>query len=461
MKIINFIEKLFNKILPSPFSIGIFLTIVSIILSTFFYGGNSPLKTNFKLTIKNWENGMWDPPLLVFCFQMMLMLILGYSLAKCKLIEKLISKISIICNNNSSSCFYVCFFSILISYLNWGLGLIFGAIFVKKIGESATKKNILINYPLIGACGYSGLLVWHGGLSGSAPIKAAENNHLINIMSGVRDNYQIMNLPIKISLEDTIFSSMNIFVSILTLTIIPVSVYILSKYVKVKRYNFKNINEIEKKIEISNIHGFDNSRLISKIMGFLIICVSTYNSIDYVKINSLDFINPNFINFTLLGLCIFFHNNFYYFLKSIESGIKSCSGIIIQFPLYFGIMGIMKFSGLISLFSNFFVSVSSAFTFPFYTFLSAAIINIFIPSGGGQWAIQGPIIIETANQLNISISKCIMALAYGDQVSNMLQPFWALPLLGITGLKAKEILPYSLFLMIIGSMIFLLDLMIF
>ncbi len=124
-------------------------------------------------------------------------------------------------------------------------------------------------------------------------------------------------------------------------------------------------------------------------------------------------------------------------------------------------MGIMKFSGLISLFSNFFVSVSSAFTFPFYTFLSAAIINIFIPSGGGQWAIQGPIIIETANQLNISISKCIMALAYGDQVSNMLQPFWALPLLGITGLKAKEILPYSLFLMIIGSMIFLLGLMIF
>ena len=115
MKIINFIEKLFNKILPSPFSIGIFLTVISIILSTFFYNGNSSLKTNFKLTIKNWENGMWDPPLLVFCFQMMLMLILGYSLAKCKLIEKLISKISIICYNNSSSCFYVCFFSILIS----------------------------------------------------------------------------------------------------------------------------------------------------------------------------------------------------------------------------------------------------------------------------------------------------------------------------------------------------------
>ena len=95
------------------------------------------------------------------------------------------------------------------------------------------------------------------------------------------------------------------------------------------------------------------------------------------------------------------------------------------------------------------------------TFISAAIVNIFVPSGGGQWAIQGPIIIEAANQLNVSISKSVMALAYGDQITNMLQPFWALPLLGITGLKAKEILPYTLILLLAGCIIFIGGLLIF
>ena len=111
--------------------------------------------------------------------------------------------------------------------------------------------------------------------------------------------------------------------------------------------------------------------------------------------------------------------------------------------------------------SNFFVSISNETSFPIFTFISAGLINIFVPSGGGQWAIQGPIIIEAASQLGVSISKSIMALAYGDQLTNMLQPFWALPLLGITGLKAKEILPYTLILLIAGTVIFVGGLLIF
>tara|TARA_B100001059_G_scaffold140970_1_gene141050 strand:- start:1132 stop:1506 length:375 start_codon:yes stop_codon:yes gene_type:complete len=124
-------------------------------------------------------------------------------------------------------------------------------------------------------------------------------------------------------------------------------------------------------------------------------------------------------------------------------------------------MGLMKHSGMITQMSDFFVSISNETSFPILTFLSAGIVNIFVPSGGGQWAIQGPIIIETSQQLGISLSKNIMALAYGDQLTNMLQPFWALPLLGITGLKAKEILPYTLLLMIIGGFIFIGGLLIF
>ena len=118
-------------------------------------------------------------------------------------------------------------------------------------------------------------------------------------------------------------------------------------------------------------------------------------------------------------------------------------------------MGIMKYSGLIDIMSDTFILISNENTFPIFTFLSAGIVNVFVPSGGGQWAVQGPIIIDAAMKIGYSIPKSVMALAYGDQLTNMLQPFWALPLLGITGLKAKEILPYTLILMFVGALIFI------
>ena len=144
-----------------------------------------------------------------------------------------------------------------------------------------------------------------------------------------------------------------------------------------------------------------------------------------------------------------------------SEAIKGSTGIMIQFPLYAGIMGVMVDSGLAELFSEGFVGISNSLTFPLFTFISAGIVNIFVPSGGGQWLVQGPIIIEAAQVLNLPIAKSIMALCYGDQVTNMLQPFWALPLLGITGLKAKEILPYTVFLLLIGIVIFCSILLIF
>ena len=148
-------------------------------------------------------------------------------------------------------------------------------------------------------------------------------------------------------------------------------------------------------------------------------------------------------------------------MEKVEESMVGAAGILIQFPLYFGIMGLMSSSGLIGHISGWFIQISDQYTYPIYTFISAGIVNIFVPSGGGQWALQGPIIIEAAKSLNVSISKSIMAMAYGDQLTNMLQPFWALPLLGITKLKAKDILPYTLFFMILGAIIFISFLSIF
>jgi short-chain fatty acids transporter len=149
------------------------------------------------------------------------------------------------------------------------------------------------------------------------------------------------------------------------------------------------------------------------------------------------------------------------FLSALDEAIIGSAGILVQFPLYFGIMSLMNKSGLISEVSIFFVAVSNETTFPLFTFLSAGMVNIFVPSGGGQWAIQGPILIKSALALGLDLPKSILALAYGDQITNMLQPFWALPLLGITKLSAKDILPYTLIMFIVGFTVYFSTLLLF
>jgi short-chain fatty acids transporter len=138
-----------------------------------------------------------------------------------------------------------------------------------------------------------------------------------------------------------------------------------------------------------------------------------------------------------------------------EQAITGSTGILIQFPLYAGIMGIMKYTGLLEVFAHFFIDNSTAQSFPFFAYLSSAVVNVLVPSGGGQWQVQGPILVEAAQHLGVSMPKTVMALVYGDQITNMLQPFWALPLLGITRLKAKDILPYSMLFMLVGGALFL------
>ncbi len=437
--------RVFKTLLPAPFTIAVVLTLVTFVLAYFL----SPNQETPLSLINYWEKGLWNSPLLVFAVQMMLMLVLGHVLALTKTVSHWIDKATLFCSNTSQAAAWVTLLTLLVSFFNWGLGLVFGAIFARKVGEHATKNNIPLNYPLIGAAGYSGLMVWHGGISGSAPIKIAEKGHFLEEKMGV------------ISQSETIFSSMNISISLVLLIVLPCLMYMLGKKSESKIIKL-NLAPIEDEAEeIQGAERLDHSNILAYFFGGMIILYCIYKALILPQQLSLSFITPNFINLFLLGLGILLHKNFNHFLKGVNQAIGGASGILIQFPLYFGIMGIMNSSGLVGVFSDFFVSISNPTTFPIFTFISAGIVNVFVPSGGGQWGVQGPIIIEAASQLNVPYWKAVMALAYGDQLTNMLQPFWALPLLGITGLKAKDILPYSLLLLLVGGSIFVIGLLLF
>ena len=173
------LEVLFKKFLPRPFTIAVLLTLLTLILA--FTLTNLNTETNKALLILTyWEEGLWNPPLLVFAIQMMLMLVLGHVLALSSPVKKIIRKMVLLCNNTAIAAATITFCTIFVSLINWGLGLIFGAIFARKFAEHASENNIKINYPLIGAAGYSGLMTWHGWISGSAPIKIDEKNHFLS-----------------------------------------------------------------------------------------------------------------------------------------------------------------------------------------------------------------------------------------------------------------------------------------
>lgn len=456
MKLTRIIENLFRRYLPSPFTIAVLLTLITLILALFF--ADIPASDNRWVTVFSyWESGIWNTGLLVFAYQMMLILVLGHVLVLSKPVERLIHRITALVSNTANAAFLVASTTMLVSFFNWGLGLIFGALLARKVAEYAQSKEIPLNYPLIGAAGYTGLMVWHGGISGSAPIKVSESGHLRDLMSGIGNEELAMSLPDYIASSETVFSSWNLIIFAVVVTLVSLLAYRLGKTanpteIRLSTFKFRDHQE-----EVpAGAEKLDRSRWLSIAVGVLILVVF---AIQYTPMLQSLNITPNMLNFFMLGLAMILHGNFRNFLLAVEEAIGDTSGILIQFPLYFGIMGIMGNSGMISSISDFFVSIANETTLPIFTFFSGGLVNIFVPSGGGQWAVQGPLVLESALQLNVPLPKAVMALAYGDQITNMLQPFWALPLLGITKLKAKEILPYTLLFMFLGTAIYVVGLL--
>ncbi|MEQ9188178.1 MAG: TIGR00366 family protein [Cryomorphaceae bacterium] len=446
--------QLVRRILPSPLSIAFLLTGLTVLVA-FLFIDRSKVQSITEV-FDWWAIGLWDGGLMVFALQMMLMLVLGHVLALSPWAARLIDLTVRPCTTSARAAAIVALFTMLVGLFNWGLGLIFGAILARKVAEKASRELRPINYPLIGAAGYTALMIWHGGFSGSSLIKIAEPGHLASLMGKEFGGI----LPSSITLEQTVFSGMNLWATGSLLVLVPAVLYFIGTRTSAEVPNLDaHIFEAEPNTDLIGVERLDRSGWFSKSIGVLILSYTIHQMV--WKAGFLNFFNPNNINLLLLGLCLFAHANVKAFSDAVENAIKGASGILIQFPLYFGILAIMKESGMVDQLSAFFIQNSTELSYPIFTFISAGLVNIFVPSGGGQWAIQGPIIIQSALELGVPLNKSVLALAYGDEITNMLQPFWALPLLGITRLKAKDILPYTLVLFLIGSVVFISVLLIF
>ena len=440
----NFGEYL-RRALPAPFTIALLLTGVAFVLPLLFV----PETPGLLQVMGYWHQGFWE--LLAFSMQMVLILVLGHTLALTPQAQSFIDALSRLANTPAKAAALTGLAALATGFLNWGLCLVFGAILARKLAERAQAKGMALNYPLVAAAGYSGMMVWHGGLSGSAPLVVAGKGHFLEELIGV------------VPVSETLFSGLNLAVTASLLILAPTGLYLLGKRAPATPHLLPKTNPTaapeQSQAPAEGAEKLDRSRLTGTGAGLIITGYSLY--LAFMSESGLAFLDLNYINFLLFGLCLLLHGSIDRFLLAIQQAVGGASGIIIQFPFYAGIMGIMKYSGLIVVLANAFINNASPEMLPWLSFISAGLINIFVPSGGGQWAVQGPVISQAALGLGVPVEAVIMALAYGDGLTNMLQPFWALPLLGITGLQARDILPYTLLVLLMGALVYSLFLLVF
>ena len=161
----------------------------------------------------------------------------------------------------------------------------------------------------------------------------------------------------------------------------------------------------------------------------------------------------NIVIFLFFMLGVLLHRTPRNYINSFVEAVRGSSGIILQFPFYAGILGMMDSSGLVNIIAGWFVAVSTAGTLPFWSFISGGVVNFFTPSGGGQWAVQGPIMIQASEQLGADLAKVSMGVAWGDAWSNMVQPFWLLPALGIAGFEARDVMGFCVMALLVSGVI--------
>ena len=451
----------FHKFLPSPFAIALLLTAVA--------GFSALLIADADKVLRAWSDGLWNPSLLRFGFQAMFMLVLGHVLALSAPVKYLLDKVVILAVKNSALApAYVALFALMLGWLNWGLGLVAGALLAKSVIDKSAKHGYGIRPGLLGAAGYMGLLVWHSGLSGSAPLKVAESGHLLSLYPKGAD-WQLP-IPDAISISSTVLSTWNISITLGVIFAVVLLFAVLghlfakptvdSKIVSPQSSVLDEVSSYESVAASSISEKLDNGRGLAWMFGVLFLGTAIWLTISSdLEATRLGFITPDWINLILLGLALLAHGSIKNLLSALEKAIGGASGILLQFPIYFGIMGIVTGTGLVNILSGALVSSTNLTTLPLAIFTSSGVLNIFIPSGGGQWAVQGPLLIEACHSMGMSLEKGIMAMAYGDQWTNMLQPFWALPLLGITKLKAQDILPFTLAALIVSGLVFIIGLL--
>ncbi len=421
-----------ERLIPSAF-------VIALILTLFTFGMSLGVaKTPLADMVKFWGNGFWE--LLPFAMQMALIILTGYIVAASAPVAALLERIAKLAQGPKSSILVMTLASLALAFLHWGLSMVGSALLVRELA----KRKTGVDYPLLVAAAYLGMgCTWHAGLSASAPLLVATPGHFLESKIGV------------IPTGETIFSSFNlILVGLITLFLAflvpalhptpeksrPVDPRLLEAFAGRESYR---LVKPKSWLDWWEKTPFLNLSFALTALGWLWMRFASGQTSPDI----------NLLNFVFLFLGLALHSSPQSFWRAAEEGGKLVFGVIVQFPFYAGMYGIIKESGLAQIVGNWFVSISSAKTYPLLVYWYSGLVNYFVPSGGSKWAIEAPYLLDAAQNLGVPTARVVTTYAWGDMATDLIQPFWAIPLLTVAKVEFKEILGYELLIFLVYVLI--------
>ncbi|MEH7883168.1 TIGR00366 family protein [Bacillus sp. JJ1609] len=411
-----------QRFLPDAFVIAVLLTLFVFIVG-FLTNPAEPITL-----VKSFGDGFWV--YLAFTMQMVLLLMTGMVLASVPFVKRGLESLASLANTPNKA--YVLTFTVtaIAYYINWGLAVVVGAILVREVG----KRNQNAHFPLLVAAAYSPTVLYTAGLSSSIGLTVATKDHFLAEVMGV------------IPTSETIFSFSTIIIFLALFLTMPVIICLMAPKTNIKPYVAREVSP--KKKETDEVEENTPALKLERtpILGILTGAIGLiYVVNEFINGRDLDL---NIINIMFLSLGLLFHRSLGQFGEAFKEAAGSTSPIILQFPFYAGIIALLGSSGLGQAIIDGMASVANKETFDIFTYWSAGVVNMLAPSGGGQWALQGPLQVPAGMALGVDPATIAMAVGWGDAWTNLIQPFWALPILSVVGLHIRHIMGYCFLLAI-------------
>jgi short-chain fatty acids transporter len=431
--------------MPDPFALVLLLTAVSLALGLLTMpdvpgvGGASLLGKGSAL-VDEWIRGFGDAEILKFGLQIILVVVTGEAIAASPPARRGLAWLTALPRTATQALFLVTAYAIVTGWLHWGFGLVSSALLAREIGRALQARGVRVHYPLLGTGAYTSMLLWHAGLTASAPLLM---NTDVNFVSKMLEQTGGGRVP----LTETIFAPYNLIAcAVLAVLVPPLIVAMQPKEpVELDPMQVPSPPAVGT-AEAAAAAGTPAERLDrTRVLTFAIGLLGLLFLRRYVREHGFD-LNHNVVNVTFLMLGMTLHPSPVAYGKAIAQATRGVSGIVLQFPFYGGILHVMAFTGLSVKIAHLFIEASTARTLPLFTFFASILTKSFVPSGAGEWAVEGPPMLKAAHALGVPYGKVTMGVAYGNMLGNMYQPFWSLPLLGLMGLRARDIMGYSLVL---------------
>ena len=422
---------------PDAFIFALIATVIVVIAGVVFTPSTIPQ------VIDAWGKGFWE--LIPFTLQMSLIIITGHVLATSPPVGRVIRALAAWPRTPRSAVALVAMFAMVSSWFNWGFSLIFSAVLAKEVARRLTG----VDYRALAAASFLGLgSVWAQGLSGSAALQMATPGALQPQIRDIVAGGGIVPNGI-ISFQHTIFLWQSLVSVIVEIAIVTVIMWLITPPAgRARTAADLGIDLGKSEIEPPPVPARPAPGQWlehSPILNWLIVVIGgTYLVRYFIQTNEpLNAINLNIVNLTFLLLGFLLHKTPARLMHAVQNATPAVWGVILQFPFYAGIAGIITSTHLSQQIAHAFVGISTAKTFPAIVAIYSAVLGVFVPSGGSKWVVEAPYVMAAAHELKVHLGWVVASYDLGEALANLVQPFWMLPILGLFRLRARDIMGYT------------------